>query len=71
MPSTNKRKLSTKTLSAKCEALKNVVRGVPKKDVATDYVYCNTLLTWLKNKKKIVVAFQRGNNRSTQKFEIE
>ncbi len=28
----------------------------------------NTLSTWLKNKEKIVNAFESGNNRSTQKL---
>jgi hypothetical protein len=34
MSDTNKRKLSTKTLSTKYEALKKIERGTPKKDVA-------------------------------------
>jgi hypothetical protein len=69
MSGTNKRKLSTKTLSTKYEALKKIERGIPKKDVAAEYnVPRNTLSTWLKNKEKIVNAFESGNNRSTQKL---
>ncbi|CAB4027125.1 tigger transposable element-derived 4-like [Paramuricea clavata] len=51
---TNKRKLSTKTLSTKYEALKKIERGIPKKDVAAEYnVPRNTLSAWLKTKKKL------------------
>ena len=69
MSGTNKRKLSTKTLSTKYEALKKIERGIPKKDVTAEYnVPRNTLSTCLKNKEKIVNAFESGNNRSTQKL---
>ncbi|CAB3988395.1 tigger transposable element-derived 4-like [Paramuricea clavata] len=69
MSGTNKRKLSTKTLSTKYEALKKIEHGIPKKDVAAEYnVPRNTLSTWLKNEEKIVNAFESGNNRSTHKL---
>ena len=69
MSCTNKRKLFAKTLSVKYEALKKIERGVPKKDVAAEYnIPRNTISTWLKNKEKIVKAFEGGNNRSSQKL---
>ena len=69
MSCTNKRKLFAKTLSVKYEALKKIERGVPKKVVAAEYnVPRNTISTWLKNKEKIVKAFEGGNNRSSQKL---
>ena len=66
MSGTNKRKLSAKTLSVKYEALKKIERGVPKKDVAA--FARNTISMWLKNKEKIMKAFEGGNNRSSQKL---
>lgn len=69
MSSTAKRKISSKTLKDKYEALKKIERGIPKKDVAAQYkVPRNTLSTWVKNKEKIVKAFEGGNNPSTQKL---
>ena len=69
MSGTNKRNLSAKILSIKYQALKKIERGVPKKDVAAEYnVACNTISTWLKNKEKIMKAFEGGNNRSSQKL---
>ena len=69
MSGTAKRKISAKTLSDKYEAFKKIERDIPKKDVAAEYnVPRNTISTWLKNKEKIVTAFESENNCSMHKL---
>ena len=42
-----------KTLREKCQALKDLEKGISNKDVAANYgVPNNTLSTWVKNKEK-------------------
>ena len=48
-----KRKLNTKSLGEKCDALKDLESGMSNKEVAEKYdVPKNTISTWLKNKNK-------------------
>ena len=56
-----KRKLDIKSLKEKYEALKDLEKGLSNKDVAVKYgIPRNTVSTWLKNKEKIVSAFESG-----------
>ena len=49
-----KRKHVHKTLQEKCQALKDIEKGLPNKDVATKYgVPKNTISTWMKDKDKM------------------
>ena len=58
-----KRKLDIKSLKEKYEALKDFEKGVANKDVAVKYgIPRNTVSTWLKNKEKIVSAFESGKD---------
>lgn len=71
MSTTTKRKISTKSLQDKYEALKKIDRGIPKKDIAVEFkVSRNTLSLsmWVKKKEKIVKAFESGNRPTTQKL---
>lgn len=66
--SSKRGRYSCKTLSDKYEALKKIERGIAKKDVAALYnVPPNTLSTWIKNKDKIVKAFEGGDSHSQRK----
>ena len=69
MLSSKKRKISSKTLKEKYEAIKKLESGCANKNVATDYdVSPSTLSTWLKSKDKIVKAFEGGTSSKTQKL---
>ena len=58
-----KRKHVHKTLQEKCQALKDIEKGLPNKDVATKYgVPKNTISTWIKNKDKILSSLEKGQN---------
>ena len=47
-----KRKFSVKTLIDKCNALRDIEKGISNKDVAVKYgVPKNTISTWVKNKE--------------------
>lgn len=60
---------TNKSLQDKYEALKKIDRCIPKKDVAVEFkVPRNTLPAWVKNKEKIVKAFESGNRPTTQKL---
>lgn len=64
-----KRKITTKSLEEKCKALKDIEKGVAKKDVATKYgIPLNTLSTWVKGKEKILAAFENGKSPKTMKL---
>ena len=64
-----KRKLTTKSLEEKYKALKDIEKGVAKKDVATKYgIPLNTLSTWMKGKEKISAAFKNGKIPKTVKL---
>ena len=69
MSSSKKRKISSKTLKEKYEAIKKLKSGCANKNVAADYdVSPSTLSTWLKSKDKIVKAFEGGTSSKTQKL---
>ena len=69
MSTITKRKISSNSLKDKYEALKKVERGIQNEYVAAQYnVPRNTLSTWIKNKEKIVKAFESGNSPSTKKL---
>ena len=69
MSSSKKRKISSKTLKEKYEAIKKLESGCANKNVAADYdVFPSTLSTWLKSKDKIVKAFEGGTSSKTQKL---
>ena len=69
MSSTKKRKISSKTLKEKYEAIKKIGSGCPNKDVAADYdVPPSTLSTWLKRKDKIVKAFEGEASSKTKRL---
>ena len=65
-----KRKMSCKSLQEKYQALKELENGFSNKDLAVKYdVPRSTVSTWVKNKKKIVEAFEGGlNNPAAQKL---
>lgn len=68
MSESKRGKYSCKTLLDKYEALKKLESGKAKKDVAAQYkVPPNTLSTWIKNKEKIVKAFEGGDSHSQRK----
>ena len=67
--SREKRKLDINSLKEKYEALKDLEKGLSNKDVAVKYgIPRNTVSTWLKNKEKIVSAFESGKNPKRQKL---
>lgn len=71
MSSTKKRKISSKTLKEKYEAIKKIEGGCLNKNVATDYdVPPSILSTWLKSKDKIVKAFEGGASLKTQRLKL-
>ena len=58
-----KRKLSCKSLHEKYQALKDLENGAPNKTVAAKFnVPRNTISTWVKNKDKILKAYEEGNS---------
>ena len=63
----SKRKLKTKSIKYKYQALKEVEEGKSKLQVATKYgIPKNTLSTWIKNKDKIFEAPKKGMNTKRQ-----
>ena len=59
---TTKRKYHEVTLKAKYEALKELEKGRPNKDVANQFsIPGSTLATWKNNKEKIFEAFQNSS----------
>ena len=64
-----KRKHVHKTLQEKCQALKDIEKGLPNKDVATKYgVPKTTIATWIKSKDKILSSFEKGANVKRRKL---
>ena len=64
-----KRKHVHKTLPEKCQALNDIEKGLPNKDVATKYgVPKNTISTWIKNKDKILSSLEKGQNVKRRKL---
>ena len=64
-----KRKLSCKSLHEKYQALKDLENGASNKTVAAKFnVPRNTISTWVKNKDKILKAYEEGNSPKTQKL---
>ena len=64
-----KRKLNTKSIKDKYNALKEIGDGNPKSKVALKYgIPKNTLSTWFKNKEKIFDAVKKGNNTKRQRL---
>ena len=56
-----KRQRTEKSMKVKYEALKELEKGVPHKDVAARFgVPKNTLSTWKKNKAKIIESYESG-----------
>ena len=63
-----KRKVTSKPLHKKYQALLEVEGGGKKKDIAEKYgVPLNTLSTWIKNSSKIKQTFQSGNQNLARK----
>ena len=59
-----KRKLNTKRLGEKCNALKDLESGMSNKEVAEKYdVPKNTISTWLKNKNKYRADSDKSSNK--------
>ena len=64
-----KRKYNHKSLREKCQALKDLEKGMSNKDVSAKYnVPKNTLSTWLRNKKKLMDSLETGANAKRQKL---
>ena len=64
-----KRKYNHKSLREKCQALKDLEKGMSNKDVAAKYnVPKNTLSTWVKNKEKLLSSLEKGSNVKRQKL---
>ena len=64
-----KRKLNTKSIKDKYNALKEIEDGNTKSKVALKYgIPKNTLSTWFKNKEKIFDAVKKGNNSKRQRL---
>ena len=58
------RKLSIKSLGEKCQALRDLEKGLSKKDVAEKYgLPRNTISTWVKNKSKYFAALKQSSNK--------
>ena len=65
----SKRKLNTKSIIDKYQALKEVEEGKSKLQVAAKYgIPKNTLSTWMKNKDKIFQAAKKGMNTKRQRL---
>ena len=59
-----KRQLSVKSLGEKCQALRELEKGLPNKDVAEKYgVPRNTISTCIKNKSKYFTALEQSSNK--------
>ena len=65
----SKRKLNTKSIKDKYNALKEVEDGKTKSQVVAKYgIPKNTLFTWLKNKDKIFEVMKNGSNSKRQRL---
>ena len=65
----SERKLNTKSIKDKFNALKEVEDEKTKSQVAAKYgIPKNTLPTWLKNKDKIIDATKKGSNSKRQRL---
>ena len=65
----SKRKLNTKSIKDKYNALKEVEDGKTKSQVTVKYgIPRNTLSTWLKNKDKIFEATKKGSSSKRQRL---
>ena len=65
----SKRKLNTKFIKDKCNALKKVEDGKTKSQVAAKYgIPKNTFSTWLKNKNKMFEATKKESNAKPQRL---
>ena len=65
----SKRKLNTKSIKDKHQALKEVEEGKSKLEVAAKYgIPKNTLSTWIKNKDKTFEAAKKGMNTKRQRL---
>ena len=63
-------KLTNKSLAEKCRALKDLdlENGLPNKDVAIKQgVLGKTILTWVKNKRKLTTSSEKKGVKSSQK----
>ena len=59
-----KQKLSVKSLGEKCQALRDLEKGLCNKDVAEKYgVPRNTISTWVKDKSKYFAALEQSPNK--------
>ena len=60
----SKGKLTVKTLVEKCNALRDIEKGLSNKEVAAKYgVPTNTTSTGVKNKEKYVKALESGSSK--------
>ena len=60
--SSAKRKLSVKGLGGKCQALRDLEKGLSNKDVAEKYgAPRNTISTWIKNKSEYFAALEQSS----------
>ena len=65
----SQRKLNTKSIKDKYNALKEVEYGKTKSQIAAKYgIPKNTLSTWLKNMDKIFEAKKKGSNSKRQRL---
>ena len=59
-----KRQLSVKSLGEKCQAMRELEKGLANKDVAEKYgVPKNTISTWIKSKSKYFAAPEQSSNK--------
>ena len=69
--SSKRGKYSSKSVRQKYEALKLLEKGRAKKNVAAQFkVPPNTISTWLKNKEKIVRAFEGGSHQTQLRLKV-
>ena len=68
----SKRKLNTKSIKDKYQALKEIEEGKLKLQVASKYgIPKNMLSTWIKNKDKIFEAAKKGMNTKRQRLRAD
>ena len=66
-----KRKLSVINLIDKCNALRDIEKGISNKDVAVKYgVPKNTISTWVKNKEKYFRALESSKPGSSKNLKF-
>ena len=64
-----KREYNHKALHEKCQALKNLEKGISNKDLAAKYgVPKNTSSTWIKNKERLLDSPEKGSRIKQQKL---